>query len=155
MMLVLGLASLVRGPPPLLAAELAAPTARCTVPLLAERSPEVQRRIEEMQKRNQKNGVVVLGTVFAICVWLFTVPPDIRRTNICGLEGSDPFIDDCKPVAALVDRIGDHYATCGRRESVPCVAFDFSIDPRSRAAFDARVEALTTEMLAPTDVQPE
>ena len=153
-MLLLGLAALVR-PPPLMAVGLAAPTPRCAAPILAERSPEVQARIEEMAKKNQQNGVVVLGTILTICVWLFTVPPDIRRTNICGLEGADPFIDNCKPVAALVDRIGDHYATCGRTDSVPCVAFDFSIDPRSRAAFDARVEALTTEVLPTTDTQPE
>ena len=117
----------------------------CAPPLMAARDPEVQRRIDEMQARNQRRGAVALGCVFAVVVWLFTVPPDIRRTNICGLEEKDPF-SDCTPLAALVSRVGDHYATCGRTPQAPaCVALDLSIDPRSRAAFDRTVEALLSD----------
>ena len=101
----------------------------------------VQEQIAEMQERNQRRGGYVLGFVVAICVWLFTVPPDIRRTNICGLDGSGSA--GCTELSALGSRVADHYATCGRTEGAPaCVAFDFSVDPRSKASFDARVESL-------------
>ena len=104
-------------------------------------SAELQQRIEEMQARNQRNGAVVLSFVVAICVWLFTVPPDIRRATICSGEGGPT--SDCVELPVLARRIARHYETCGRTEGAPaCVAFDFSIDPRSRAAFDATIESL-------------
>ena len=103
-----------------------------------ERSTELQQRISEMQQRNQRRGAYVLGAVVAVCIWLFSVPPDIRRTNICGLAGGE-----CTELPALGQRVASHYATCGRTEDAPaCIAFDFSIDPRSRASFDATVEAI-------------
>ena len=102
----------------------------------------LEERISAMQARNQRRGAVVLGIVVAACVWLFSVPPDIRRSSICGLDEST----GCTPLPALARRIASHYSSCdiaGREPGVPaCVAFDFSIDPRSRASFDRTLESL-------------
>lgn len=106
--------------------------------MLEQMDPEVRQRIEQMQARNQQNGVIVLGGVLAICVWLFSVPPDIRRANICSDERSS----DCVELPVLARRVARHYETCGREASPACFALDFSIDPRSRAAFDATVDSL-------------
>lgn len=113
---------------------------RAAQPVLCEPlSEDVQQRIAAMQAKNQRNGAYVLAGVVAICVWLFTVPPDIRRSNICSADGQS----GCVELPVLARRVARHYETCGRTASAPaCIAFDFSIDPRSRAAFDATVEAV-------------
>ena len=113
--------------------------ARAAPPLLAVRDPELQQRLMAMQAKNQRNGALVLGFVVAVCVWLFSVPPDIRRTQICELTGGDPFLGDCKSFSALTDRVASHYQSCGSEGMPGCVQFDFSIDPKSRSAFDAMV----------------
>merc|ERR1711971_57192 len=46
-------------------------------------SPALRQALEEMQERNARRGAVVLGLLLMVIVWLFSVPPDIRRSNIC------------------------------------------------------------------------
>ena len=56
------------------------------------------------------------------------MPPDIRRE---------------RDVGALGSRVVEHYSTCGRSAAAAaCFQWDFSIDPRSREAFDANVAAV-------------
>ena len=83
--------------------------------------PAMRERLEAMQAQNQRNGAVALGLVVVICVWFFSVPPDIRRT-------SDP--------ASIWPRVVEHYSTCGG-SGEKCIQFDFTIDPDSVAAFNA------------------
>ena len=123
---------------------------RATPPSLMERDPDLQQRLDEMAVKNQRNGAIVLGAVVAVCVWLFSVPPDIRRTNICELTGGDAFMGDCMEFSALSKRVASHYETCGADGAPPCVQFDFSIDPRKRAAFDAQVGAVLQAIDEPT-----
>ena len=127
---------------PLLAAAASGVVPRHPAPCcLAQRDPELQAKIEAMQQRNQRRGAVVLGTVVALCIWLFSVPPDIRRANICGLSG-DSIFSDCVPLPTLANRVAEHYQSCGGEGTPACVQFDFSIDPRKREAFDRTVDAL-------------
>ena len=106
--------------------------------ILNEPDSELQQRLNEMSERNQRNGAVVLGVIVSICIWLFTVPPDIRRSNICGFGNPT----GCVSWASVGHRVAEHYASCGKGDAPGCVEFDFSIDPRSRAAADAMVDSL-------------
>ena len=90
--------------------------------------PVIRQKIFQTQAENQKKGIVAFSAVLAVSVWLFTVPPDIRRERDLG---------------ALAGRVVEHYSTCGRSATAPaCFKWDLSIDPKSRQAFDANVEAL-------------
>ena len=44
-----------------------------------EAATPLQKQLEEMQARNTRNGAIVLGMLSLAIVWLFTLPPDIRR----------------------------------------------------------------------------
>ena len=84
-----------------------------------------------MQARNTQVGVNVLATVFLVILWVFTLPPEIRRSRA--------------PPPDLAQQVASHYATCGRSVGDPCVQFDLSIDPKSRAWFEATLSTLTSE----------
>ena len=126
-------------PSPLLAQ--AVPVMRAAPPIMQsdpDISPELRQQLTELQAKNQQRGAVALSLVVAVCVWLFSVPPDIRRTDICEIANTR----DCMEFSALANRVATHYQTCGSEGAPACVAFDFSIDPKSREAFDRNVEAL-------------
>lgn len=87
------------------------------------------------QEKFEARGKVVQIVVVAAIFWLFTLPPDIRRTKLCQPErgtGSAEmtYIRDgqCRTGDELRERIIQHYQTCGGPSGVPCVQFDFTID---------------------------
>ena len=77
-----------------------------------------------MSERSQQRGLAALSAVCAIVVWVFTLPPEIRRAEM---------ID---PAAVLT-----HYQTCGGG-SAPCVQLDLSIDPTKVAASQAVLDTV-------------
>ena len=121
-----------------------------------------------MQSRNRRNGAVVLGMVSLLILWFFSVPPDIRRANVCLTSGpaseqySDLFaLDDapkdpsgvdngsreCTEAAALWRRVLQFYQSCGSADGQPaCVDFDLSVDPRSRLIFSEGLDALRQQL---------
>ena len=78
-----------------------------------------------MSERSQQRGLAALSAVCAIVVWVFTLPPEIRRAEM---------ID---PAAVLT-----HYQTCGGGGSAPCVQLDLSIDPTKVAASQAVLDTV-------------
>jgi len=78
-----------------------------------------------MSERSQQRGLAALTAVCAVVVWVFTLPPEIRRAEM---------ID---PAAVLT-----HYRTCGGGGSAPCVQLDLSIDPTKVAASQAVLETV-------------
>lgn len=115
-----------------------------------------------MQSRNRRNGAIALGVVSLLIVWFFSVPPDIRRANVCvsssvssdqysddflyaAKPGSSSAIDssrDCIKAEALWGRVLQHYQSCGAADGqAACVQFDVSIDPRSRESFSQSMKA--------------
>lgn len=104
--------------------------ARSRPPSMLEEDAPLEARLRSMQARNLRNGQLVLGMVFVLIVWIFTLPPRIRRSRE-GVEG-------------LWTQIQNHYASCGTEISQPCFQLDLSIDPTSVDTF----AALTADPLA-------
>ena len=78
-----------------------------------------------MSERSQQRGLAALGAVCAVVVWVFTLPPEIRRAEMIDLS------------AVLT-----HYQTCGGGGSAPCVQLDLSIDPTKVAASQAVLDTV-------------
>ena len=95
----------------------------------ARLSSETQDKLAAMQARNTQTGATVLAALLLAIVWIFTLPPEIRRSRA--------------PPPEIVQKISEHYGTCGQGAADPCVQFDLSIDPRSRAWFEATLSQLT------------
>ena len=85
----------------------------------------LQAELAAMSERSQQRGLAALSAVCAIVVWVFTLPPEIRRAEM---------ID---PAAVLT-----HYQTCGGGGSAPCVQLDLSIDPTKVAASQAVLDTV-------------
>ena len=77
------------------------------------------------ERAPQQRGLAALGAVCAVVVWVFTLPPEIRRAEM---------ID---PAA-----VANHYQTCGGGGSAPCVQLDLSIDPTKVAASQAVLDTV-------------
>ena len=97
--------------------------ARSRPPSMLEEDAPLEARLRSMQARNLRNGQLVLGMVFVLIVWIFTLPPRIRRSRE-GVEG-------------LWTQVQNHYASCGTEISQPCFQLDLSIDPTSVDTFAA------------------
>ena len=91
----------------------------------SEDDQRVQAELAAMSERSQQRGLAALGAVCAVVVWVFTLPPEIRRAEM---------ID---PAAVLT-----HYQTCGGGGSAPCVQLDLSIDPTKVAASQAVLDTV-------------
>ena len=103
--------------------------------------PDVTKKLAAMQERNTRRGSIVLSVLLLVIVWVFTLPPEFRRADIC--EETD-LRTGCTTASRLVQQVATHYQQCGRGEdSAPCVRLDLSIDPKSKEAFDATVQVLT------------
>lgn len=118
-----------------------------------EPSSSIREELAAMEKVNTQRGLAVLGSLLFVICWLFTVPPDIRRADVCPPGSSG---QNCVTLAALGERVSAHYATCGRDgATAPCVAFDFSVDPDKKAAVAALVDAVVDAQSAgPDDEAP-
>lgn len=79
--------------------------------------------------------LALLGAI----AWDFTVPPEIRRATVCELQP----VAGCVSWESLRGRVSDHYETCGGAgPGAECVSWDFSVDPKSVAAFRATTDTL-------------
>ena len=94
---------------------------------------DLESKLASMQRENQGRGAIALGVVLLAIVWSFSVPPDIRRSVICSSQAERDAGLGCVTASAVGQRIADHYQTCGA-SGVPCVQWDFSIDPGKKAA---------------------
>lgn len=98
-----------------------------SVEIKEESMSPLKERLKAMEARNAKNGAIVLGVLFAFILWVFTLPPDIRRSR--------------SPLPDVVSQVAIHYETCGRE--VPCIRFDLSVDPKSQQQIKAIISAAT------------
>ena len=94
---------------------------------------DLESKLANMQRENQARGAIFLGFLLLAIAWGFSVPPDIRRSVICSSQAEIDAGLGCVTASAFGQRIADHYQTCGA-SSVPCVQWDFSIDPGKKAA---------------------
>ena len=101
--------------------------------LVMSEGSDLASKLETMQRENQTRGAIFLGIVLLAIAWSFSVPPDIRRSVICSSQAEIDAGLGCVTASAVGQRIADHYQTCGA-SSVPCVQWDFSIDPGKKAA---------------------
>ena len=62
----------------------------------------VQAELAAMSERSQQRGLAALGAVCAVVVWVFTLPPEIRRAEMIDLSA-----------------VANHYQTCGGGGSAP------------------------------------
>ena len=107
----------------------------------------LQDRLAAMQQTNETRGKAALLIILLIVAWLFSVPPAIRRTDVCGPQATEN--SNCVSVSTLWKSVAEHYSTCGRTpDASPCVAWDFSVDPKSQAAFSEAVRALQSDVPA-------
>jgi hypothetical protein len=67
-------------------------------------------------------GAVIFTVVFAVCVWIFSIPTEFRRARFCSEEQSATYAQ-CKTVGQWTSGVADYYKNGGG------VKFDFSIDP--------------------------
>ena len=110
----------------------AAAQRRAAPPLALE--GDLESKLKNMQRKNQARGASFLGIVLLAIVWSFSVPPDIRRSVICTSQAEVDAGVGCVTASAVGQRIAEHYQTCGASSGVPCVQWDFSIDPAKLAA---------------------
>ena len=95
---------------------------------------DLESKLKNMQRKNQARGASFLGIVLLAIVWSFSVPPDIRRSVICTSQAEVDAGVGCVTASAVGQRIAEHYQTCGAASGVPCVQWDFSVDPAKLAA---------------------
>ena len=80
-----------------------------------------------------RRGVPIFIFTLMACVWLFTIPPEFRRTRFCGAVktciDNPASCHNCKTVGELSAEIKDYYKNGGG------IQWDFSIDPETKAQF--------------------
>lgn len=81
-------------------------------------------------------GIYILGFVFAICIWLFTIPPSFRRSNICTVSPEVAPAVNCVSLQEWISDVGDYYKGGGG------IQWDFSIDPATLAKNEEMKQAL-------------
>mmetsp|Transcript_2087 Transcript_2087/g.3062 ORF Transcript_2087/g.3062 Transcript_2087/m.3062 type:complete len:172 (-) Transcript_2087:4-519(-) len=74
----------------------------------------------------RSNGLVLLGVICAVAVWLFSIPTEFRRSSICSKEDAAVY-DNCYTWKQWTSGISQYYQEGGG------VQFDFSIDPKTQA----------------------
>mmetsp|Transcript_7711 Transcript_7711/g.10728 ORF Transcript_7711/g.10728 Transcript_7711/m.10728 type:complete len:139 (-) Transcript_7711:2375-2791(-) len=77
---------------------------------------------------SETRGAILFGTVLLINVWLFSIPPSFRRTEICLTPNTGPRAD-CSTWNEFFADVKTYYENGGG------IQFDFSIDPAKKAAF--------------------
>lgn len=106
-------------------------------------------RLIELQREGEARGAAFLAVLVLTISWLFTIPPDIRRSHICGVQiAQKEETRDCTPAAAVWERVQEHYASCGGSDGPACVKLDLSVDPKSQASFSEFVRTLQSEATA-------
>lgn len=87
------------------------------------------------------NGIVIQLLVFAICTWLFTIPPEFRRAYICPAEifcreDEGGCTRECVTQTEWIQGVSDYYKNGGG------VRWDFSIDPKTKEANQNKIDAI-------------
>lgn len=67
-------------------------------------------------------GEVILPFVLAICIWMFSIPPEFRRARICPTAVTSA---DCVTGAQWMEDVQNYYKNGGG------IQWDFSIDPKT------------------------
>lgn len=89
-------------------------------------------------------GIYIQLVVFGLCAWLFTIPPEFRRAYLCPAdtfcqeEGS--CTRECVTPDEWVSGIKDYYKSGGG------IKWDFSIDPKTKAANQQKMDAILGNM---------
>ena len=111
----------------------------CTLnPLLVSPAPTRSASrviLQEKKKRfkvyeeSEKRGNVLFAIVLVICIWSFSIPPELRREHICfsekcRLDNTGKFCYDCINFSELTGKISDYYKGGGG------VNFDFSVEEK-------------------------
>lgn len=89
-------------------------------------------------------GIYIQVVVFAICAWLFTIPPEFRRAYLCP---ADTFCQEpgsctkeCVTTKEWVDGVKEYYKNGGG------IQWDFSIDPKTKAMNQKKLDAILGNM---------
>lgn len=84
-------------------------------------------------------GIYLQLVVFGLCAWLFTIPPEFRRAYFCA-EGQDSATSECVTTDEWFQGISDYYKNGGG------IQWDFSIDPRTKAANQQKLDEFLNNM---------
>jgi hypothetical protein len=85
-------------------------------------------------------GLIFQAFVLGICIWLFTVPPEFRRTYFCPAdiycqeEGSCQ--RECVTYDQFFQNVGDYYKNGGG------IQWDFSIDPKTKQVNQEKLDSI-------------
>jgi hypothetical protein len=77
-------------------------------------------------------GSVILGVVFAACVWIFSIPTEFRRAHICSADvcvENRASCYDCVTGQEWMAGVKDYYQKGGG------VSFDFSVADETKAVW--------------------
>jgi hypothetical protein len=74
-----------------------------------------------------RRGLIIFPIVFLLNVWMFTIPPEFRRTKICNDEQSQLYPNQCMTMPQWMNGVKEYYKNGGG------IHFDFSIDPNTLA----------------------
>jgi len=86
-------------------------------------------------------GLPALALSIALCVWLFTVPPEFRRAYICPadlycIQQPELCYKECTTWSEWFSQLSQYYRTGGG------VQWDFSVDPRTVETNRQKLELL-------------
>jgi hypothetical protein len=73
-------------------------------------------------------GLTILTLALAICVWIFSIPPEIRREHICTTSAcvaNRMKCYDCVTFDEWKEQVSDYYRNGGG------IMFDLSVDPET------------------------
>ena len=76
---------------------------------------------------SEQRGAIILTFVMALCIWAFSIPPELRRDHFCFTDrcaANRSRCSDCVTVDEWLGKVKDYYANGGG------VHFDFSIEEK-------------------------
>lgn len=76
---------------------------------------------------SESRGNVLLGFALAVCIWAFSIPPDLRREHFCFTDKcveNRSYCYDCVTFGEWYGQVKEYYANGGG------VHFDFSIEKK-------------------------
>jgi hypothetical protein len=85
-------------------------------------------------------GLIFQAFVLGICIWLFTVPPEFRRTYFCPADIYCQEEGSCQRECVTYDQwfqnVGDYYKNGGG------IQWDFSIDPKTKQVNQEKLDSI-------------
>ena len=95
---------------------------------------------ENFMANPENRGLLLMGFILFLNLWVFSIPPEFRRQPICSQETYEfnqiynPN-NDCVTIDVWKDSIAEYYANGGG------VQFDFSINPKTLEANQAKLDS--------------